>query len=340
MTQATTCRTFDANEAIRIFPSFMNEAIASSFKALMETKGLYQSVPIDRASALQQVRDRTLPAFVNEFERLLRRGYPERGGLTLADSDLYLAGTQQQLLVLRPVNVKLFCAKCDRDEAFKPLWSQEITNEISKPSAGKGNAAREFPVDFQIFSLVYQCQSCLGLPEIFLIKRAGQKIAIQGRSPIQSVAVPTYIPKEEAKWYRESLIARNAGRTLAAIFYLRTFIEQFARRVTQIQDRRSGEEILSEYNTTIPEPPRSSMPSLKQCYEKLSEAIHTANENADLLKSTIEDVDTHFDFRRVYRMLEVVPNGAPERETKENLEDKDENSTVASAGAPVEPESV
>lgn len=304
MTATRARNDLDANEGIRLFPSVMNAAVASSFKTLMESKGLYQSAPIDRASTLQSVRERVGQAFLSDFDRLISNDYPANGGLLLAESSLLAAGSQQELLVLRPVNVKLFCAKCDRDEAFKPIWSQEITNEMTKPSAGQNRAARAFPRDFQYFSLVYQCQSCLGLPEAFLIRREGFKLAIHGRSPIQNVAVPSSLPSAEARWYREAVIARNSGRTLAAIFYLRTFVEQFARRVTRLKGRLPGDEILAAYNATVPDPPRSAMPSLREWYGKLSELIHSANEDAELLKNAFEEIERHFEFRKLYKMSE------------------------------------
>jgi hypothetical protein len=306
-------RTLSGGEGIPLFARKMNSEIAQSFKALMETKGLYQAVQIDRESAVKFAKEWVLTGYFNEFESLLERRYPLKRNLTLSEAALYAAGrdgANEELLVLAPVNVKMFCMKCDRDEAFKPLLYQDVTNEMSKATLGQAGTAKKLPnvgEGYQVFTFAYQCQSCLGLPEVFLIQRAGLKLAIHGRSPIQSMAVPAFIPKPESKWYREAVIATKVGRTLAGIFYLRTFIEQFARRVTDIGGRRPGDEILSEYSDTLPDPPRDAMPSLREWYGKLSEAIHSANEDGELLQKAFEEVDRHFEFRKLYKMPESPP---------------------------------
>jgi hypothetical protein len=285
----------------------LNETIAEGLRALMETKGLYQSVSIDWAGSRKFILDHVTPLLQKDAEGRLDSSFTPSQNWALSDTVVQKAGRtggREPMLTLQPINFKLFCGMCKRDEAFKPVWFQDITNAMSLPANGQMAPRLVTPEGFQLFSLIYQCQSCLGTPEGFLLRRDGLKIGIHGRSPMESVSVPTFIPSPESKWYREAVIAMKVSRTLAAIFYLRTFIEQFARRVTKISDRRSGDEILSEYNGTIPDPPRGSMPSLKEWYEKLSELIHSANEDTEILKKAFEAVDRHFEFRKLYRMPE------------------------------------
>ena len=52
---------------------------------------------------------------------------------------------------------------------------------------------------------------------------------------MEQVILPSFIPKHEKHLFRDAVIAYQAGKFLAAVFYLRTFIEQFARRVAGIQ---------------------------------------------------------------------------------------------------------
>lgn len=101
--------------------------------------------------------------------------------------------------------------------------------------------------------------------------------------------VPIYIPKPEQPLYRDAVIAIHAGKTLAALFYLRTFIEQFARRQTLPKGRLTGDELMNAYIETLPKEHRDHMPSLGEWYGKLSEALHAAREDAELFeKGNIE----------------------------------------------------
>jgi hypothetical protein len=47
---------------------------------------------------------------------------------------------------------------------------------------------------------------------------------------------------------------------------------------------------------------RDSAPSLKESYEKLSEAIHGAKEDAALFDNAKEKIEEYFDFRRLYKL--------------------------------------
>jgi hypothetical protein len=118
------------------------------------------------------------------------------------------------------------------------------------------------------------------------------------------VATGEHLPKSEKKFFRDALIAYHGGKTLAALFYLRTFLEQFARRVTGISGRETGESIMESYAATIPLNLRSTMPSLGEWYGKLSEALHLAQEDANIFEEAMEQIIHHFDLRRVHRLSE------------------------------------
>jgi hypothetical protein len=94
-----------------------------------------------------------------------------------------------------------------------------------------------------MFLLVYQCQRCLGTPEGFLVRREGWTFSLHGRSPMERVEIPSYLPQIESYFYRDAVIAFETGKTLAALFYLRTFIEQFGRRLTGTVGKATGDEI-------------------------------------------------------------------------------------------------
>jgi hypothetical protein len=135
------------------------------------------------------------------------------------------------------------------------------------------------------------------------VKREGTDLFLEGRSPIEHVELPKFIPKDDLKWFRDAVIAFQTGKVLAALFYLRTFIEQFARRKTNtLGDKKTGDEIMSAYADTLPKNLRDTMPSLAEWYDKLSAALHTATEDSALFDAAREKLEEHFEIRRVHKL--------------------------------------
>lgn len=199
--------------------------------------------------------------------------------------------------------MKLFCSTCSAREAFRPIWFFEITNELLRQNLKGEKFKITFGNTFQLFYLVYQCQRCETKPEVFLVKRDGLDLSVEGRSPIEHIEIPNYVPREERHWFRDAVIAFQTGKVLAALFYLRTFTEQFARRKTNLKEgRKTGDEIMAAYADTLPIGLRDSMPSLREWYDKLSEALHGAREDADLFEAARGNIEKHFDIRRVHEL--------------------------------------
>ncbi len=114
--------------------------------------------------------------------------------------------------------------------------------------------------------------------------------------------VPDTLPEPEVAFFRDAVIAHQSGRTLAGLFYLRTFIEQFARRVTGESGRRLGQEIMIAYGETINAQLRSMIPSFAECYERLSEALHAARGDVQLFAEMRAKIEQHFAFRAAARI--------------------------------------
>ena len=124
---------------------------------------------------------------------------------------------------------------------------------------------------------------------------------------MEHIELPAFVPKPERNIYRDALVALHGGKTPAAFFYLRAFIEHFARRQTGITDRRTGDEILNDYATTIPEDRRDSLTSLRPLYDQLSEAVHRLSDEVEVFERLREDVDHHFEIRRVFKIPDRTP---------------------------------
>ena len=121
---------------------------------------------------------------------------------------------------------------------------------------------------------------------------------------MEHVEVPKYIPKKERDYFRDALIAVHGGKVLAGLFYLRTFMELFARRATGETGRRYGDELMEAYYAILPPAHRDSLPSFKEWYGKLSEPLHTGRADAALFEEAHEAIDRHFDMRRLFKIAE------------------------------------
>jgi hypothetical protein len=291
----------------------LSQTASDALKSLLENKHLYQSVNINPANiAKEQIEQETYGDVKQSLYHWSANDLPKmRFTLAQQQSSAVARGASQATLTLTLPHPGLYCGKCERREAFAPVWFQEVSNEISLQMAAGVSKQIALPGGFQMFFLLYQCQHCLGTPEGFLVRRTGWNLGLHGRSPIESVELPAFLPKSESWLYRDAVIAFNSGKILAGLFYLRTFIEQFARRVTGRTGRVRGDEILDEYYKALPSPTKEQMPSLREWYDRLSEALHSASQDAALFEDAKREIERHFDFRRLFKIPEGKPTEVP-----------------------------
>ena len=282
-------------------------------KELLETKHLYQHSVIDDA-VLAALEPRITPSR-EEFVDWARKLCADLT-FSLADEQLYTPVASRPVLTLVVLSIKIFCPECDSAEAFNPVWFTDVNEGLKSVAKAEKSRLAYRTGDTQTFLLVYQCQRCRGIPQSFLVKREGWKLYLHGRSPMEHIEIPKYIPKAESRLYRDALIAHNTGKHLAALFYLRSFIEQFARRVAGISGKATGDSIMDAYNETVPSVQREQMPSLREWYDKLSEPIHAARDDEQLFRQAQEKIERHFDIRRVFEIPETPPERAPQVKTE------------------------
>ena len=117
---------------------------------------------------------------------------------------------------------------------------------------------------------------------------------------------PKALPKSVSKFYSDSQIAHYAGQTLAALFLLRTFIEQFWRTLPEVkelitrQPRTTGDEQGEVYQRTLPTDFKERFPSLSALYSVLSVALHEAKPDSHLFDECCAKIITHFEARKLY----------------------------------------
>lgn len=288
----------------------VNESVKERFKLLLEDKHLYQSVvSVDFSEVFSKLAERVLTADdTRRFEYFAQELYKEP--LIPSEqqvlSEVLLPGDRRlPKLILFLQNVKLYCSVCKGRETFIPAAYVDVTYKTAKRHSDDHRIALH-PPRFQLIALAYQCENCRSLPVSFLIQRKEWKLTMSGRSPFEDVVLPKYIPQPEEWLLSGAIVAAQTGNVLAGLFYLRSFVEQFARRQTGIRDKQTGEVILDAYQATLPEKIRDHMPSLKSWYEQLSGPIHAATEDAELFREAYDAILNHFDFRRIYKVPEVA----------------------------------
>jgi hypothetical protein len=285
------------------------EAVSKAFRELLSEKHLYQYVDVDFSyldkiaewefgaaeirtgrlhhSSLQDYRNR----LVNPWEFLWSPDNTDVNHILI-----------QQLAALAklPPSEKFFplpgiqtlCPHCDSRWPFNAkAWSVDSSSLVRSQ---------------QFFHLSYECQMCKKEPLHFLIARKGKRLTLAGRSAIESVAVPKSIPKDQATFYSGAIIAHQCGQTLAGLFMLRVFIEQYWLSISFIKskikkgDQPSGQFLGEAYNNQLDSDVKERFPSLPTLYTKLSEALHSANSDPVLFDSALHDVNSHFNALKLF----------------------------------------
>jgi hypothetical protein len=298
----------------------INLAIESAFKMLLEEKHLYQSVSIDlgeaarsTASRLASVRGEDAGGYESENENAASLAhalvqFSESRWICSQSTEYRVMYRRDSYAKAWPFTIpmaRLFCQTCRRREPFNVVKADDYLYEgLEKPpttSIDELALLPSRPTD-QAFVVSLLCQGCQKIPEVLLIRRfaAKNRLVLSGRTPIAAVELPAYIKGPEEQFYEGAIVAFQTGRTLAAAFYLRTFIEQFARRVSALEGRLAGDEIMEAYASKIPQELRSVMPSLRDWYAKLSEDIHAARGDKSLFTAALDGINRHFDMRRAF----------------------------------------
>lgn len=268
--------------------------ISIAFKSVLENKHLYQNFDI-KIPNLEGIT-KTYAGVVNflatnvkeESSKILSRIWDDINNT----QDLTL-GADRNTIYYRLPTVKIYCVNCKRIEPFNPIKSFDLLRIHQDPLYLIHSE--------QLFILIYQCQSCKKLPEVFLIRRKGWKLNIAGRSPIETIQTKADIPKEFATYISNAKLAFNSGQTLAGLFFLRVFIEQYTNKVIG-EKSLMVDEIIKKYMEGLPNDFKERQPSLAKTYEDLSAAIHNADSNEELFSKSLDDIERHFEAKRIYKV--------------------------------------
>jgi hypothetical protein len=287
----------------------LKKAVVKAFKQLLSEKHLYQYVEVDISfipTVAKTVFKGMSPAILSS-ERTVKRSTLEDvmqycigqttvfwfpNGITTNGIPGYASGFTPLEFDLPTINT--FCDECQERPPFNPVPESSFWNCETKQN--------------ELFLLGYQCQQCKGQPVRFLVRREGLKIRLAGRYPLEILQTPKMLPKSVSKYYSNAIIAHHAGQTLAGLFLLRVFIEQFWKTVPAVselfgrQPKATGDEQGDAYQSALPQDFNSRFPSLKDIYGKLSAAIHSADENAKLFDDSSAKIVKHFEARQLFEI--------------------------------------
>jgi len=280
-------------ERIQRFPDQFVARIVGAFRTLLQEKHLYQSISVQTEDIPYAGEDRP---DIAEHIQTVRLQF--QGPWFLHDPETRRPG--DNAFYFKPPDVKLYCTPCDRIEAFNLVFADDFL--------GRGGA--RFP-QAQAFVLSYQCQSCKGVPEVFLVRRDGPRLTLSGRAPIEHVEVPADVPKIVKRFYSGAIVAHQSGQTLAGLFLLRTLIEQFARSATASK-AQNADQVMDEYMTTLPSDFRGRFPSMRELYGELSADLHTAAGSPELFGKATIQIAEHFETRRVFKLSDLPPAATTE----------------------------
>jgi hypothetical protein len=293
------------------FNDAMGKVVSKAFGELLSTKHLYQTISVElgfvadvaKGLAAQKIVQpvhgvhimggRTVVHKTPTEAELIQTGRSIVAGPWIPDGAAVVGSGSNPISVRLPT-VNTFCANCESTPPFN------FVDEGSSCILG--------PSESQLFLLGFECQQCKGPPVRFLVRREGFKLSLVGRDPIEAFPVPKVLPRLPGKYYGDAQIAHHAGQTLAAIFLLRVFIEQFWRSIPAVQElvkaqpRATGDEQGRVYQGTLPDDFKNRFPSLPEIYGRLSAAMHEAKPDAALFEESCERIVEHFDARRLYKI--------------------------------------
>jgi len=268
--------------------------VTASFKELLEAKHLYQHIEVELDVPI---------ADLSGYDSSMRR-YLE-GELAKLPASHWCINDKADKRPIQSVgpgirfetpDVKLFCERCGRIEAFNSVSSLDVSERGCYE--GFRNSKDEA---VQVFGLSFQCQSCKGPPEVFLVRRAGNRLALSGRAPIEHVEAPSTLPKSISRWYRGAVVAHQSGQTLAGLFLLRTLIEQWVRENTKHPDLEV-DNVLDDYMNSLPADFKDRFPSLRDVYGRLSDDLHRAAGSIDLFDEALKSIVEHFAARCLFKL--------------------------------------
>lgn len=273
-----------------LFPHPFKNSVAESLRELLSTKHLYQKIEIpesaiDKVAAMSEMvqwKAKTLAIKDATSEWEIR---PVKNPAILPNDPIPM------------LNIRIYCDNCENLMPFSAISSDSTFHGASSSKLATATIG-------QVFRLSYKCEGCSTNRVDFMVVRSVLKMTIAGRWPISHVEVPSFVPNVCKKYYSGSIIASHTNNHLAAIFLLRTAIEQFwvSMGLRPNGAKVSGDKMATEYKKTTPSDLNARFPTLGEIYETLSEGVHAAKADETSFREAVEKFNEHFDARRLFKL--------------------------------------
>jgi hypothetical protein len=300
----------------------VGKAVSKALQSLLCEKHLYQCVNVDKDAlmALSKLTD----------DEKIVEGFKGKGPVAILDPVAWIntsleipwilpgcniKGSFADILFIPLPSINTFCSTCKSRQPFK--FVEDMSASVVRVEKD------EYFNQDQTYHLSYECQQCQvtekrQAPYVrFLVRRDKLKLRLCGRDPIEIVPAPKELPEPHSQFFGMATMAYNTGQTLAGIFLLRTFIEQYWRSLPAVQDavkamlkenvRPTGDEQGNAYNETLPVFFRGSVPSLSGVYGSLSAAMHEAKADPAVFEDCLDRVLQHFEARKAHRLDVTKP---------------------------------
>src|SRR5260370_17753644 len=285
----------------------LSVAVTQAFQDLLTNKHLYQSVEVSVVAIDEYIKEQGDAAFKaaegsyhqkqTQLQELVEQGNHKKKvleaiwAITPASGPFGVPQTtiEADVVYFDLPTIYSLCPTCDGRWPFNP-FPLRLEDRTSS-----GEAVVDHMDDaVEVFVCAYQCQACKTEPLVFLIRRRGVKLTLAGRSRIESVPAPAFLPKHVHGFYSDALIAHNAGKTMPGLFILRLVIEQFwaeleRRHVLIVRDeggRLHADQLADAYNDTLPSDFKDRFPSLGKIYKDISDCLHDARADTELFEKS------------------------------------------------------
>ena len=185
----------------------VGQHIAETIKTLLEKKHLYRSLEVASPQA-------AIGSVVMEVQPAVENGRKIREELALEADALILtrwnlvdprgswSALNDECTVIIP-HIKTFCLECDRVEPFNCVAATDYL--VSKAPLASYHTGSGI---VQNFVLSFWCQGCKRIPEVFIVRRVGSKLTLCGRSPMEHVDVPKYLPPQAKEYVAGAMTKR------------------------------------------------------------------------------------------------------------------------------------
>ena len=189
-------------------------------KWLLETKHLYQSTTLDLQVGLNRDLARPWKAKIAQ----------EKWGIH--DNALSPSSTVTQRIFMSPYGLPTSSCFVTNASVSRHSTRSQVRN-LRETAITRRDTSR-----FRCSSRSFLCQSCKGIPEVFLIRREGLKLILSGRAPMEVADVPTVIPKTP-KDDTATLLGGISGPSIRADSCSSFPIAHFSRAMGTLSDKRS-----------------------------------------------------------------------------------------------------